>query len=201
MLPVSKEPALAETASINDSYIGDYTSIDEGTLIHESVFGDYSYIMENCQVMFSDIGKFCSIASYVRIHPVNHPFERTTTHHMTYRREMFGLANEDESAFFEWRRKDQRVTVGHDVWIGHNAIIMPKVNIGHGAVVGSGSIVTKDLPPYSIAVGNPAQVIKYRFDERTIEKLLEVEWWNWSYDDIRDRFEMLIDVNILIETY
>jgi virginiamycin A acetyltransferase len=71
------------------------------------------------------------------------------------------------------------VTIGNNVWIGDNVIILSGVTIGDGAVIGAGSIVTKDAPPFSIAVGNPAKVIKKRFSDNVIKQLLEIQWWNW----------------------
>ena len=78
------------------------------------------------------------------------------------------------------RRNPCQIIIGHDVWIGHGVKILGGVKIGNGAVIGTGAIVAKNIPPYAIAVGNPARVIKYRFDEETIKKLLAVKWWNWD---------------------
>ena len=83
------------------------------------------------------------------------------------------------------------ITVGHDVWIGARATILGGVTIGNGAVIGAGSIVTRDIPPYAIAVGNPARVIRYRFAPEIIERMQALQWWNWSDDLIRDRVELL----------
>ena len=108
------------------------------------------------------IGKFCSIASHVRINPGNHPMHRVMQHHLTYRRIEYGFDTTDDEAFFEWRRS-QPCAIGHDVWIGHGAVIMPGVNIGTGAVIGSAAVMTKDVAPYEVAVGVPARAIKKRF--------------------------------------
>jgi acetyltransferase-like isoleucine patch superfamily enzyme len=78
----------------------------------------------------------------------------------------------------------KRVTVGSDVWIGANCYIKDGVDIGDGAIIGAGAVVTKNIPPYSIAVGAPAKVIKKRFDEATIEILIELKWWNWDIEKI-----------------
>ena len=77
-------------------------------------------------------------------------------------------------------------TIGSDVWIGRNAIILPGLKIGDGAVVGAGSVVTKDVPPYAIVAGNPARIIRLRFDAKTIEVLLKIKWWNWSDEKIQN---------------
>ncbi|UVK56035.1 CatB-related O-acetyltransferase [Mesorhizobium sp. AR02] len=88
------------------------------------------------------------------------------------------------------------ITVGHDVWIGARCIILGGVTIGSGAVIGAGSIVTRDIAPYAIAVGNPARVIRYRFAPEIIERLLSLQWWNWSDDLIRERVELLTTARV-----
>ena len=87
-----------------------------------------------------------------------------------------------------------QIILGHDVWIGHEVTIMGGVKIGNGALIGAGSVVGKDIPPYAIAVGNPARVIKYRFDEETIKKLLAVKWWNWDLKKVADNIPLMNDV-------
>ena len=112
-----------------------------------------------------------------------------------------GLAKQDDAPFFE-QRESQIATIGHDTWIGHGAIIQPGVTIGDGAIVGSGAIVTKDVPPYAIVVGVPAEIIKYRFPEETIAALQRIQWWNWSYDMIKERLEDFHrDIEEFIEKY
>jgi acetyltransferase-like isoleucine patch superfamily enzyme len=91
------------------------------------------------------------------------------------------------------------VIIGNDVWVGANAIILSGVKIGDGAIIGAGSVVTKDIPPYAIVGGNPSQIIRYRFSEDRIAKLLKIAWWNWSEDKIAaniDYFYGNVDVFI-----
>ena len=87
-----------------------------------------------------------------------------------------------------------QIIVGHDVWIGRGVTIMDGVKIGNGAVIGANAVVAKDIPPYAIAVGNPARVVKYRFDAATIKKFLAVKWWNWSPEKIADNLPLMTDV-------
>jgi phosphonate metabolism protein (transferase hexapeptide repeat family) len=165
------EPTVHSTSTVRESHLGEWTEIGPNCSIAESAIGDYSYCAGDVSIIYATVGKFCSIASHVRINPGNHPMQRVTQHHMTYRRRMFGFAESDDLEFFQWRR-DHHVTIGHDVWIGHGAVIMPGVTIGNGAVVGSSAVVTKDVPPYTVVGGVPARIIRERF-ARDIANRLE----------------------------
>jgi acetyltransferase-like isoleucine patch superfamily enzyme len=88
------------------------------------------------------------------------------------------------------------IIIENDVWIGSTATIMSAVKISNGAVVGAGSVVTKDVPPYAIVAGNPAKVVKYRFTEEQIEKLLSIAWWDWEEQKIRDNAMIMWSNNI-----
>ena len=193
-------PTIHDGCFIRDSHIGPWTELMRGTRIMESTFGDYSYTAGDVSIVYADIGKFCSIASHVRINPGNHPMWRVTQHHSTYRRKMYGFDSEDDAEFFEWRR-EHRCTVGHDVWMGHAAIVMPGVSIGTGAVIGSGAVVTKDIEPYQIAVGVPARPIKQRFPDHVAAKLLDIAWWDWDRETLEERFEELLDLESFLKKY
>lgn len=196
---LSKEPNISLDAYLKDCTLGEYVEIGAKNNIQESSLGDFSYTSENCQIIYADIGKFVNIASYVRINPGQHPMHWACQHHMMYRKEMFGFGEDDDS-FFDWRR-EKRCEIGHDVWLGHNVTVMGGVKIGNGSVVGSGSIVTKDVPPYGIVVGNPAKIIRYRFEKKTIEKLEMIAWWDWEKQKIQDALDDLRDIDKFIEKY
>jgi phosphonate metabolism protein (transferase hexapeptide repeat family) len=193
-------PYIHPTCHIRASTIGPWADVGPHSSLVESSFGAYSYTAGHAQIIYSEVGKYCSIASHVRISPVNHPQWRVTQHHMTYRRRQYGFGEVDDVDFFEWRR-EHGCHIGHDVWIGHNAIIMPGVTIGTGAIVGSGSVVTKDIGPYEIAVGVAAKVIRKRFSDEVIERLLESEWWDWDRATMEERFEDLMNVQTFISKY
>ena len=156
---LNRAPNLGHNVLLSETTLGDYTQILDQCVLEECDIGDFTYLAGYNQVAYASIGKFCSIATFVRINPGNHPtYTRVAQHHFTYRSAMFGFG-EDDVSFFDWRRED-RVTIGHDVWIGHNATVMPGVTIGNGAVVGTGAVVTKDVAPWTIVGGNPARLIR-----------------------------------------
>jgi phosphonate metabolism protein (transferase hexapeptide repeat family) len=174
------EPFVDPTASLRDCRLGAYTEVGARTALAEVEMGDYSYVVHDSQVTYATIGRFCSIASHVRINPGNHPLDRVALNHFTYRASAYGLGP-DEAGFFDWRRS-HRVVLGHDVWIGHGAIVLPGVEIGTGAAIGAGAVVTKDVPPFAVAVGNPARVLRFRFPEEIRADLLRIAWWDWPRD-------------------
>ena len=197
---LSEAPTIHDDCMIVNSDIGAWTEIGRGTMVIESSIGDYSYTAGDVDMIYADVGKFCSIASHVRVNPGNHPMQRVTQHHMTYRRKEFGFAETDDTEFFEWRRS-HRCVIGNDVWIGHSATIMPGVCIGTGAVIGSGAVVTKDVEPYQVVVGVPARPIRKRFSEPIINQLLDIAWWDWDRATLEARFEDFYDMDAFIAKY
>ena len=177
------EPRIDPTASIRDSTLAAWTAVGARTSITESSLDEYSYVVNDCQIIYAQIGKFCSIAAASRLNPGNHPLERAALHHFTYRSASYDLGG-DDAEFFQWRR-DRPVVLGNDVWIGHGAVVLPGVSVGSGAVLGAGAVATKDIPPFAIAVGIPARVLRFRFPEPIVERLLRLAWWNWP----RERLE------------
>jgi phosphonate metabolism protein (transferase hexapeptide repeat family) len=197
--PLGEQPVFHEGVFIKDCHIGEWTEVGANSWLVETTMDDYSYTAGDNQIIYTQIGKFSNIASHVRINPGNHPMERVTLHHITYRRKMYGLG-EDDPAFFEWRRSHKCV-IGHDTWLGHNVVVMPGVSIGTGAVIGSGAVVTKDVEPYTIAVGVPAKPIRKRFPDVTIEKLLQIAWWDWDRATLKARFDDLYNIEQFVEKY
>ena len=185
---LSKEPMIHEHVQLKNTRLGEFTEIGLYNFIENTVMDDYSYTGQFCFIQNARIGKFSNIAAMVRIGPTEHPYERPSLHHFTYRQKMYGFSDHDDEPFFE-QRESQIATIGHDTWIGHGAIIQPGVTVGDGAIVGSGAIVTKDVPPYAIVVGIPAEIIKYRFPEETIAALQRIRWWDWSYETIKKRLD------------
>lgn len=181
---LSTTPLVDPTASVRESTLGAYTEVGPRTKLLEVTLGDYSYVVNDSDIAYATIGKFTSIAAMTRINPGNHPMQRATQSHFTYRASAYFAGEHDEDEFFAWRRS-HHVTIGHDVWIGHGAIVMAGRRIGTGAVVGAGSVVTKDVPDYTIAVGNPARVIRQRFPDDVVAGLKSLAWWNWSHAQLQ----------------
>lgn len=124
------------------------------------------------------IGRYCSLAHEVNFYlGMNHNARSITTYPLAG-----VLSASDENLHAAYNH--HQIIIGNDVWIGGHTIIMSGVRIGSGAVIGAGAVVAKDVPPYAVVAGNPARVIKYRFDAETIERLLRIKWWNWAQADV-----------------
>ncbi|MCG8382974.1 MAG: chloramphenicol acetyltransferase [Gammaproteobacteria bacterium] len=179
---LSEQPFINPTAQVSKScQLGKYTEVGARTQLAETTLGDYSYIVNDAEVIYTEIGKFCSIASHTRINPGNHPMWRASQHHFTYRSRQYGFELDDDETLFNWRR-EHAVVIGHDVWIGHGAVILPGTTIGTGAVVAAGAVVSKNVPDYTIVAGVPAQPIRLRFEPDLVKKMLTLAWWNWPHE-------------------
>lgn len=129
-------------------------------------------------------GNYCSIADGVKIFRANHPLNSFTSHPMFYNPVM-GVVKTDQLS-------RPPLYIGHDVWIGANAIILPSVKtIGNGAVIGAGSVVTKDVEPYSIVVGNPARLKKMRFNTQQIDYLESIKWWEMDMAGLAQQYNTI----------
>jgi len=148
--------------------------------LHDVQLGDHSYFARNAYASHVTIGKFCSIGPNFCCGLGIHPTNGISTSPYFYR----GVIEEHK-----------QTTIGNDVFIGANVTILDGITIGDGAIIGAGAVVTRDIPPYAIAVGVPAKVVKYRFDEETIKKLLEKKWWNGSEEDIKRVGELEFNVH------
>ena len=179
--PRDGSPRVHGTAQLRNAVLGRFTELKERVQFCDSTLGDYSYVERHSEVIYADIGKFCAIAAGVRINALNHPMERISQHKITYRpNEYFAGAKIDKA--FRQSRIAKRVGIGHDVWIGHGAIILPGVKIGHGAVVAAGAVVTKDVAPYAVVGGVPAGFIKWRFAPEISARIILLDWWDWEHE-------------------
>ncbi|MFG1296963.1 MULTISPECIES: LbetaH domain-containing protein [Xanthobacter] len=181
MKQLGPEPLIDPTAEVRDSRLGRYTEVGARTKLNDVEMGDYSYVVNDADIASARIGKFCSIAAMTRLNPGNHPTWRATQAHFTYRASAYFPGEEDEQEFFAWRRA-QQLTLGHDVWIGHGAIVLAGRSVGTGAVVAAGAVVTKDVPAYAIVAGVPARIVKWRFEDGIAARLQTLAWWDWSHE-------------------
>ena len=159
-----------------------------GSSCADAKLGYGTYIAGHSTVGKADIGRFCSIGCFVRIGLPLHHVTTVSTH-----------------PFLEGPTlKNKRTIIGNDVWIGAGVILLGEgggLCVGDGAIIGAGAVVTKDVPPYAIVGGNPARIIRYRFDEKTIRRLLALKWWNWPIKRILAAKDDFVDVNLFLEKY
>jgi phosphonate metabolism protein (transferase hexapeptide repeat family) len=171
-------PRVHSSSVLRETELGQFTDVAERVILSECDVGDYSYIERQVEAIYTSIGKFCAVAANARLNALNHPIERISQHKITYRpNEYFVYAKVDKT--FREQRRAARVTIGHDVWIGHGAIVLPGISIGHGAVVAAGAVVTKTVEPYEIVAGVPAKRIKWRFEKSIRERIIALAWWDW----------------------
>mgnify|MGYP003206075490 CR=1 FL=1 len=166
---------------ILNSKIHKTSVVYSGSSVVNSTIGRYSYVSYDCSINNCDIGQFCSLASNIVIGAAEHPISWVSTSPVFQDVKHSGPVKRFAK---ETLPSSKRTNIGNDVWIGTNVIIKQGVVVGDGAVIGSGAVVTKDVPPYAIVVEAPARVVKYRFDEKTIQKLLEIKWWNMTNSEL-----------------
>jgi virginiamycin A acetyltransferase len=158
------------------------------TAYHGVDVGMYSYgcfVPENIPAG-TTIGRYCSFATGVTIFNTNHPFDRISQHPFFYNPTLKATRGEMIAR--------GRISIGHDVWLGKNALILPRVSqIGNGAVIGAGSVVTRDVPPYAVVAGNPARIIKYRFPPAIQEKIQQSRWWDSPIEELRSRLDEFLE--------
>lgn len=144
-------------------------------------YGSYMRINNS---IYGEVGRYCSIGNNVRVVKGNHPTSSFVSTHPAFfsKKLQAGFTYVDSTLFPEFIYSDEVkktiVCIGHDVWIGDNALIMQGISIGNGAIIAAGAVVTKDVPPYAIVAGVPARVIRYRFNEEQRKKLDQICWWN-----------------------
>jgi len=158
---------------------------------HKCVLYHYPYVNNDRLI----IGKYCSIACGAKFlfNGANHTLGSLSTYPFPVMADEWDLQTPVTNA---WDNKGN-IVIGNDVWIGFEAVIMAGVTIGDGAIIASRAVVTKDVPPYSIVGGTPAKLIRKRFTDEQIDKLLRLKWWDWDEEKVRQNIDKIMDVNKL----
>lgn len=190
-----KNTNISPFAILRDVIYDPTSAIKALAKLERSIIGKCTYVGTLSAVYDCEIGKFCSIARECYIGGAKHPTGWTTTSPCFHvKNNATGICYAENE--FEWIA---RTKIGNDVWIGERATILAGVIIGDGAVIGGGSVVTKDIGPYEIWAGNPARLIRKRFDDETILKLLEVKWWDLKDELLFEYGKYIPDVNRFIK--
>jgi phosphonate metabolism protein (transferase hexapeptide repeat family) len=186
MKQLTDSPQVGQNTTVKNATFGYANEIGDRCKLQNVSLGDYSYICDDSDVINTTIGKFCSIAAHTRINPGNHPMHKAALHHFTYRSKQFGFSDNDDADLFSWRA-EKPVIIGHDVWLGHGAVITAGVTIGNGAAIGANAVVTKDVAPFEVVGGVPSNHIRYRFSEAVRDGLESIAWWHWEYQQLKER--------------
>lgn len=174
-----------------------YTHILSGAKLCDVQVGKYSRIGVNCQISNSTIGNFTAIGKDTVITVGQHPTNYLTSHSIFYKKGNWGW-HDDWIAPIDFH-SDKRVNIGNDVWIGRQCIILDGVTIGDGAIVATGAVVTKDVPPFAIVGGVPAKVIKFKFSQEIIDRLEEIQWWDLPDEKITEVIDLFHTKNPSLE--
>lgn len=176
-------------------YLDEYVNMAYRASIANSKVGRCTSIGRYTKIQMAEIGKYCSISWDCTIGALEHNISSVSTHAFSYRKQ-FGLVKCDSQI------PHRKCIIGNDVWIGCGSIIMPGVRIGSGAIIGAGSVVTKDVDSYEIVAGVPAKHIRYRFNHDIKAKLLEISWWNFHPQIIKDNIELFMsEVDLSCDKY
>lgn len=186
---VDRKPSAIRNAKIHKK-----AAVGNSARIINSTVDRYTYIYGS-SVIRAEVGAFCSIAAGCTIGGGKHPTDWVSTSPVFYRGRNVLKTNYTQNEFSEYAH----TVIGNDVWIGSKCLIKGGVTIGDGAVIGMGSVVTRDVPSYEIWAGNPARCIRKRFDDETIKKLKEVQWWNWDEEKLSRYGDSFRDPQLLLK--
>lgn len=169
--------------------------INSGASIVDSTIGRYTYTCYNDEIINCDIGQFCSISDDVIIGGAEHPIDWVSTSPVFQKVKHSGPPKRFATFNYDGI---PRTHIGNDVWIGKRVIIKAGITIGDGAVLGAGAVITKNVPPYAVVAGVPAKIIKYRFDEKTISRLMQLRWWYLTDEELEMCANSIRDVSDFI---
>ena len=187
------------------AFISANVDVDKTAYIYRGVkaknasIGAHTYIANNTDIENAEIGMYCSIADHCRIGMSGHSLSYLSTSPI-FTQTVNGLQERwIDKDVFKHKSEEERVFLGNDVWVGSHVLINGGVTVGHGAVIGAGAVVVKDVPPYAIAGGVPAKVIRSRFSNEVIEKLLELQWWNLPDETLKEHIALFQQDSIKVE--
>ena len=193
---IGKHNRIEYGAELSGLKLGQYSAIYKYARVRNCSLGDFSYIARDSQAHHTTIGKFCCIGPQVLIGLGEHPSKDFVSSHPMFYSEI-GQANPvivSKSIFKEY----PETIIGHDVWIGARAILRSGISIGNGAIIAAGAVVTKDVAPYSIVGGVPAQHLRYRFTPEEIAQLEQLDWWNKDLNWLKEHAEAMRDIKTFL---
>lgn len=184
---------IGDNSIIFNSKLEGCNVINRGNFISDVKMGFATYTGMNCIIKDTIVGKFCDLSWNLSLGGGNHHIYRT----LKYSEYHLNQILNGNSPILH--KADPPTRIGNDVWIGNGAIVLRGVNVGDGAVIGAGAVVTKDVEPYTVVVGAPARPIKKRFIDEIVKELLELKWWDWDIERIKQKREMLLQEPLTLE--
>lgn len=164
--------------------------ISETRIFHDFEMGAFSYVTGGF-LYHTHMGRYCSLSNGLHIGQGNHPIEWMSTHPFQYQTGLFDVgdlfeykdqyeADKNDYVKLDKSLRPNSTVIGNDVWISHGVYVKSGVSIGDGSVIGARSVITRDIPPYAVVVGSPGKILKYRFPNETIQRLLKLKWWRFA---------------------
>ena len=191
---INKFLRLINRPALRNCVIDKTSKVGTGSNCIDVQMGRYSYMGKNNSVANTRIGSFCSIASYCAIGGGAHPLDMVSTSPVFYSGKNIFRRN-----FGEIKAEiNKPVSIGNDVWIGEAVFINDGITVGDGAIIGAHSVVTHDVPAYAVVAGTPAKVIRLRFSDEEIEKLLKIKWWDWPEEKLKEQGSKFVSVEQLL---
>lgn len=184
---INNDCCIGDDSDLVNTYMEEKSELGRRNIIRDSHVGKGSYTGTNTIMYRVDIGRFCSIGWNVSMGGATHQYDHISMYTGYWFERTFGIPNDNVFP-------KKRTIIGNDVWIASGANVLSGITIGDGSVIGAGAVVTKDVPPYSIVAGIPANVIKKRFSDDIIELLLQLKWWEWDDKKVIKYYKILTEI-------